>query len=39
MSCALQITSPGRILAAPDAKEVYELSFVLKEGKNLGTVS
>jgi len=39
MSCALQITSPGRVLSAPDAKEVYELAFILKEGKNLGSVS
>lgn len=39
MSCALQITSPGRVLSAPDAKEVYELAFVLKEGKNTGSVS
>jgi len=39
MSCGLQITSPGRVLSAPDAKEVYELAFIIMEGKNLGTVS
>lgn len=39
MSCALQITSPGRVLAAVDAKEVYDLAFIIREGKNMGSVS
>jgi len=34
--CALSIISPGRNLAYIEAKEVFELSLILKYGKAAG---
>jgi hypothetical protein len=36
IACAIQISAPGRILNLPDAKLVFDMGWILKEGKSEG---
>lgn len=38
MGCALQITSPGRLLQSPEASEIYSLAHVIRDGIKTGSV-
>jgi len=39
MGCALQITSPGRLLQSPEAHEIYSLANLIRDGNKRGSQS